>query len=284
MNRTLEPAPIRDLVHVILQDEYTAAGPKPTATGTLLRVSQALACSRQIGFDAIGAPQTEVPGTVLLAFGVGNAFHERIQAMLRERWGAETEVPVDLRPTVDCSGSADAVYLHPEWGKTVVEIKTISGYGFKIACGEKRDERDAPGPKVEHLTQAGLYAHGLEADAVHIVYVDKDRQRFAEWVIDDFDGPLEFGYDKAAPVIDATLNDLITSEIARMNGIAGRISDGVLPARYIPGWGTVQDVPAPKSHDKPWNCRYCRYNALCAALPPSPTPLPAALEPAELPA
>ena len=68
--------------------------------------------------------------------------------------------------------AADGVYDDESPDDTVVEIKSMRQYAFDLATGVKACRwGDLPGPKRQHLAQAGLYACApqLEAAQVHII-------------------------------------------------------------------------------------------------------------------
>lgn len=244
----IEEGIVQPLFDQWLLDKQKEEGPKPTATGSLMRASSAGTCARQMAFQAVGHPADyELDASVLFTFDVGNVWHERIQGLLAANMGAELEVVGTLEPEYPISFHADATY-----DERVVEIKSVSGYAFGLATGRIFSE-DGPGPKVEHVLQAGICGRGLGKSEAHMIYIDKDKNGLAEWVID--------------------LNDLywmtqIQDEIERMKGIAGRIAEQKWPKRVIPGYGPVASPPPYMAkRGEPWNCRYCRWRETCIKLP-----------------
>lgn len=250
-----------------LEHNRVTEGERPTADNTLLRGSDAYACSRRIAFGALRIPKV-VPYTTdtLMAFDAGKHHHARLQGLLASRFGAELEVPVSYKDTgLDLSGHADAAYTLDD-DKRVVEIKSMKSYPFlKAAGGTDRFGHDveAEGPKPEHVIQAGLYAHApqLQADTLHMVYICKEDGRVVEWLI-----PMK-GEPFGARGEDVFT--LVMAELGRLKGIEDDIRKGLLPWRRIPGFGIVKDPPAQGSKDEPWNCRYCPWQPTCAKLPPS---------------
>lgn len=266
---------VSELIAAQMMKEREAEGPRATATGTRLRASAALTCARQMGFAILGVPETRViPPEVLMAFDVGQKFHTRLQEVMVEQLNATVEVVGDYGDIADLSCHADAVYdrkiYNPgvdeaDWPnqKVLVEIKTISGFGFLICVGARRSDEGA-GPKTEHVAQAAICANApnINAQVLHMVYVDKDKHSIAEWFL-DMDTPLD-RYEGLTP------RELAEAEIERMRGVLGRLDSGMLPARHIPGVGRVQTVPDPDGRGNPWNCRYCGWNALCKPMAPIP--------------
>ena len=105
----------------------------------------------------------------------------------------------------------------------VAEIKTKKAYPIKLA-------RRQLIPELHEVQQAGMYAMGVGADAIHLIYYAKDKA-------------------------------------TRITAIAGQVEDGMIPERFIPGHGTVPVLPEPGTMDAPWRCRYCDYWGLCDTLP-----------------
>jgi hypothetical protein len=262
------------LIEAEMIAEREAEGPLPTAHGTRLRASQALKCARLIGFEILHVRQTEpIPFETLMAFDVGHRFHERLQQVVLRQMGAAIEV-VGYYPDEDLSCHADFVYNRQLFNpghqnvlvKTVGEIKSSSGFGFLITTGQRKSD-EGPGPRDEHVAQAALcaMAPNIDAQALHFVYIDKDRHSIAEWIL-----PMD---EPQARYQGLTPRQLAEAELERMRGILGRLDSGMLPARHVPGFGRVEHVPSPDSRDQPWQCRYCSYNSLCATISPKPTPL-----------
>lgn len=247
----------------LVDGSWVQPEPKPTATGSLLRISDAAKCSRAIAFGALNVPKDyETPGSVLMAFDVGDQFHARIQGLVADAWDAELEVRCTYEPDYPISGSADFVYDRNGEG-VVGEIKTLSGYGWGIAAGTIRS--DESGPKMEHSLQAALYAGALGLNYVHMVYVDKDKHGIAEWLLDVRDEFLDSGMSLAF---------MVERELARFAGIAASIERDEWPARFIPEIGYVDRVPPyARKGGKPWQCTYCQHREKCAILPTGATPM-----------
>lgn len=263
---------VAKLIAIQMQAEREAEGPRPTATGSRLRASHALTCARQMGLQILGVPETQVvPPEVLMAFEIGQHTHVRIQQIMVEQVGAQVEVVGDYGDLAEMSCHADLVYTRKAFNPggedvdqvVLGEIKTISGFGFLICVGARKSDEGA-GPKTEHVCQAAICAAApnINAQVLHMIYVDKDKHSIAEWFL-DMDTPYE-RYEGLTP------RELAEAEIERMRGVLGRLDSGMLPARHIPGVGRVQTVPDPDGRGQPWNCRYCRYNSLCKPMAPGP--------------
>lgn len=248
------------------REARAAQGDKPTAAGTRLRCSDANACSRKIVFGMLKIPR-DIPFTddTLMAFRAGDFYHQVVQEALTIELNARCEVPVDYSPEISLSGSCDAVY-NADGHTIAVEIKSMKGFGFDYCAGNRKSQ-NGPGPKPEHLVQAGMYALApqIGASKVHIIYMSKDSGTCAEWLI---------GVDEELPHLEnQTVRGMVEEELARLRGILEVVDGGDLPKRYIPGVGVVEDPPAPDSRDNPWNCRYCSWQPTCAGLASGRVPL-----------
>ncbi len=263
----LDDGPLAAYIGNKLADDNKARGPRATSGGTRLRGSQALSCARKIAFESIGYPgDVELDTKTLTAFRYGHLAHDDlIQPALVECFGAEVEVGATWMPELSLSLWLDAVYEAPV--KTAVEIKSMASYGFDVATGAKKNSREPAGPKAEHVVQSalGALAPDVGAERQHIIYLSKERGSIAEWI---------FGVDEPLPHLEgATPRELVTEELARMAGILGRLDDGLLPRRVIPGHGLVIDPPAKDSKGQPWLCRYCAFQPTCAGLSADVVPL-----------
>ena len=245
--------------------EHVRGGALETAFPTLGRGSSAGSCDRQIGFQMLDAePSEQTTDATLLAFHTGHHLHELVQEAMQFFYGMLVEVKVDLRPIgYDISGHADGLYEHEE--KTIVfELKTKKAYPMKLA----RVRRE---PELHEVQQAGMYALAVEADAIHLVYLAKDNAgnqfkprdhiqagETIEWLLN---------LDDPVPGDGRTVREVSQLEAERINAIAQEIKSGVLPARFIPGWGHVETLPQPGGTEGSWRCRYCDYWGLCDTIP-----------------
>ncbi len=114
------------------------------------------------------------------------------------------------------------------------------------------------GPKLEHLVQAGLYAEGLGAQSVSIVYVDKGSGRVAQW-----DVGLGEASPHGVPALDGTtLWAEVAFELREVDELCDLLDAGKLAERYWPAAGVIDNPRQQK-----WPCGYCRHLDTCAALP-----------------
>ena len=220
-------------------------GPKPTAANTLLRCSDAGSCERQRGFNAINAKPTEHRSAeTMLAFELGYAIHESLQEMMLQLDGFNTaiEVPVDLSGWgVSLSGHCDAVITNSEGKCMVVEIKTMSGYGAV--------RHFVGGPKREHVAQAGLYAAGLDADAILIIYVAKEAAYRKSLSVRPGQ-IMQWYYELDEEVYpDESVRDVMQMELNRFARVESELSKNRLPEPLVQDEETLEmfrvDLPGP---------------------------------------
>lgn len=259
-----------DVESVVIEGQlakHYAQESKPTAAGTLLRCSDAGSCERKRWFAATGVERSEsIDAATLLAFHVGTAVHEFVQDAFVENggdfpWSVENEVVVDLTGFgVSLSGSADTVVTMKSGQKIVMEFKTATAYGAKMAL-------DAP--KREHVGQAGLYARGLGADAIQIVYVSKETSfrdgiRAGQIISHYFEMD-----DEVFPT--ESVNDVVDFELERFRRVEEAVVEERVPDAVV--WDSKENelsvVVSPAPYGKPskgghWECRYCEYNSVCS--------------------
>jgi hypothetical protein len=255
---------------------------KPTAKGTRLRHSDSGKCARALSFTAAGFRRSDpMDLSGVWNVSIGTELHTLWQAALVERFpSAQVEVVVGWGD-LDASGHIDAVItLHPEdTGKhrdwtVAYELKTIGGYGWKMAIGKARGP--ATGPKPEHMAQCAMNALAVDADEMVIGYLSKecvsagtagklsDLGRFAgEW---------SFSREAFEPIAIA--------EKARMKGILDLVDSGLLAARKVPfeippnaeivdprtgRWEAREDGQIVDTGTYYMCAGYCSYRTLCAS-------------------
>lgn len=239
-------------------------GPRPTADGTRLRGSMAGDCTRKVAFQALGvAPTIDIGTETLVTFAIGQSYHDEIQASLADTYGAQLEVMCSYKEQgLDMSGHADAVYER-NGGVYAVEIKSMKQYAWDMACKGNPYDHYGPGPKREHIIQAGIYALApqIRAGYLHMIYVSKDTGNVAEWVL-SVDEPLVHWGEPTTVKLE------VAAELDRLSRVLVDLDAGLMSARDVPGFGVVQGAPPlAGTKDHPWNCRYCGWRDLCAAMP-----------------
>ena len=217
--------------------------------------SEAGQCSRKIALriwhqltrpaEAVRSDDEGVGLVGLLAFRIGEVCHTAVQdAMRRAYRDFRDEVPWDLQFT---SGRADGVYRTQDGKLCVVEIKTKSPKKF--------EEFEASGqPDFDNVLQAILGALALDAQLVHIIYINKAAKAFhsplLEWIY-----PL-----------DGDLEELGFIEESRLQRVVEGAASGVVPAPVY--HGEVLD-PARSF----WPCAFCLFRDECKLMGPEPVQL-----------
>ena len=262
--------------------QRAAEGPKPTAFGTPFRISDAGACIRKRTFSAFGAVESEEfsPQTYM-AFTIGTSVHEDIQAALAEGgddWEFAAEVPIDLteatkvvspvKESFGLSGHCDGIITDQHGTRTVAEFKTVSGFAAKLAW--------SAGPKREHWAQAALYAVGVDADFVTIVYVSKE----ADWRAGIKAGEMrqwERGLYEVDEDTGLSLYDLALEELRHFQHAARYFHRRQIAPAFVPDDNgelrLIHERPEYMAKQGEWRCRYCNYNTTCRSLPEDEVPV-----------
>lgn len=126
---------------------------------TLVHISSAEKCSRQIAYHLVGQ-QREVKTTVPAE--LGTFLHRYIQNHLKEKYRdlLYVEVPVNYQPYYPVIGSADIV-THD----TAYDIKTVGTPSWRFI------------PNSSHVLQVLLYAFGLDKEYGTLLYVNRGNLR-----------------------------------------------------------------------------------------------------------
>lgn len=262
------------------------------AADTRFRHSDGGGCSRAIAYAALELPWSNpVDISGIHVMERGRILHELLQEALRERYGMAAEIDC-LIDGFDGSGHADGLiisHLGPRpdaqaWpGKDrrviVAEYKTVGGYTYKLAVGERSEPR---GPRWMYVVQGALNAKALNADELVIGLLSveaiskqvadrkhySDVQRFcAEWTLTR---------EEYEPIARA--------EIERVSTILAGLDEGELPPRTIPDpempanhvitdprkgiWVEYDNQGHPLDSKTTWHCAYCRWQNVCATTDP----------------
>jgi hypothetical protein len=252
------------LARMIEEDEQ-ARGTPPTAGGTRFRNSDAGACARRLSFRAFGVPESnpmDQAGRFVTWFG-RMVHHEWQRAA--ERYLADVAVEAELlfaglEPT---SGHADALIRLPD-RLVMFELKTVNGFGYKLAVGvdSRHRHRTKPkGPKAQHLLQGALNAHAADADELVIGYlameslskglakqigVGEDGRQMAEWTFD------RTAYRPWAAV-----------ELGRLRGIDRLVDQGLLAMPRTLDDNLATNLLNPNAGRLNWQCEYCPFLDVC---------------------
>lgn len=275
----------------LLAEEWMRAGlergPRPRAVpDSRFRHSDGGNCSRAVAYAALDLPASN-PMDICgwWATGLGSMIHDLLQVTLKSRYGMEAEVHCVI-DGFEGSGHADGELISPGdavklGGEpynlkhvVVAEYKTVGGYAYKLAVGE----RGAPkGPSYSYVIQGALNAKARNADELVIGLLARDvisvqaaeRRRIPE--LTRFCAEWTLTRDEYEPIA--------RMEMQRVEGILGLLDDGLLPARKIPDpelpVGAVVTDPTTGTWvverdgdildaGTTWHCAYCRWQDTCA--------------------
>ena len=258
-------------------------GPKPTAFNTPFRVSDSGACIRKRTLSAFDAMESdEFSSQTYMAFEIGNAVHKSIQDALdcdgngwyfeAERRSSDLEVSKKVGHGIEefgLSGHCDGIITQNGSGiQTIVEIKTVSGYAAKLAWPYPGNDA---GPKREHVAQATLYALGVEAESIMIVYVAKEGDYrsgikagdIMQW---DFHLHETTDYWNGQTPYDIAMNELRHFQYASRYFSKGQVAPTLVPNDDGELKLIIDRPEYMQKGGKPWNCAYCNYNTMCRSL------------------
>lgn len=269
----------------VLAEKWQAEDRKVAkAADTRFRHSDGGGCARAIAYAALELPWSNpVDISGIHVMERGRILHELLQEALRERYGMGAEIDCII-DGFDGSGHADGLVdttqetdppsdMLKGW-RIVAEYKTVGGYAYKLAVGERSEPR---GPRWMYVVQGALNAKALHADelvigllsveAISQQVADRkhytDVQRFAaEWTLTR---------DEYMPIADA--------EIERVSNILAGLDRGELPSRTIPDpemprrhvitdprkgvWVEFNDKGEVIDSKTTWQCAYCRWQDTC---------------------
>ena len=274
----LAPPEHRLFVHRIAQAWAKESRDAPSQPeGTLWRGSWAAMCARKVAYMTTGQERTDPPTLAdTWRMGLGSVVHELLEPAIQEWLDTDKSVHVEEEVNVELGlhghGHVDLVLTSFETGeKIVLELKTINGFGYKMAV-EKGE-----GPRFSHIVQGALYARAVEADLLVIGYLAMENispNRAEGLGIDDigrFSSEWHYPKDVYMP--------LAVAEEQRLEGIAIKAHEEgplAIPRRFS---HYDPDVPFPAEITDPskglwtmdtkfgkvWQCRYCDYQTRCIA-------------------
>ena len=242
--------------------------------GTLWRGSWAGMCARKVAYMTLGEERTDPPTTAdYWRMGLGSVVHELLEPAIKKWLDKDDTVTVEEEISVSLgehgNGHIDLVLNTAGGQKIVLELKTINGFGYKMAV-EKGE-----GPRHSHVLQGAMYAKALDADLLVVGYLSMENiapNRAESFGIDDIGRfASEWHYPKAEYM------PLAIAETDRLEGIAvAAHANGVsvIPRRFA---HSDPDIPFPAEIDNPatgawrfgtsfgkcWQCRYCDYQTRC---------------------
>lgn len=137
-------------------------------------------CKKALYYSFMGEKGKSYDGNTMLRFKIGDALHQLIVGTLL---GMEEGVNVVASEVNARSkdemihGRADIVLNFSDNTEelVVVDVKTISGYGFKYLKGE---------PKDSHKTQVKAYMKYLDIDKGLVLYVNKNNAKLKSFEVE----------------------------------------------------------------------------------------------------
>lgn len=184
-------------------------------------ISDAGKCSRQVFFAFKGIPGKPIDANFLRLFDHGDSIHRMIlKSLLNIKDIRIVASEVDIPPQELISGRADAI-IEREKQLYVLDVKSINSRAF----GYLKEAKE------ENVLQLQLYLHYLEIQKGILLYVDKDKLRLKEFIID----------------YNQTTAKMVLKGLVKLRE---QIDSNVLPSR-------LSDYP------KSWRCRYCKFVEIC---------------------
>lgn len=299
------PGTAPDQDNWLARDVFTAwLAAKKEADGEHVRSSQApfwasdgATCARKLSYSLLEraglAEKTNPPDIASeWRFNLGNVVHDAIQSSLPE---AEHEVAAVLKDDdgadlVSCRADTIVAYDHfedgtpePEHRVAAVEIKSMNGFGFKMAATTFKGP--AEGPRWSAVVQLALTVKALiqngRTDLTHGIILLASLENispnmaasFADSEIAKFSAQFTYEVDELVAIADEIIPRLIN--IRRVVG-EGNLAPRVLNDPEIPKAARVVNptTGAWELHDRDggliragttWMCGYCTYQDQCIA-------------------
>lgn len=295
---------LRDMLNARQEQRTTAH--KNSGRNRTGRVAHSWAgnCSRRIAYDvryrdaeiaAAGDPEAlalakaeygpdedAIDEVSLWTFWMGDTIHDTIQqAVTRALAGDDT---LSVIHEDDCSigdftsGRFDT-YIFDGTNHTVIEFKSINGYGFKAMTTGARSGEKGEGPKLNNLLQLGLNMMGVAERVgvpIHemrgvLAYISKESNNFVRSTdpLDKIVAEYHYTWDE--------IKHLVDPEVARLHGIIGKVDNGdtTTVKRSIPAYGPGQITSITDKGGSyasvdgrvlsAWECRYCPFATRCKA-------------------
>lgn len=288
---SMPPSDTRFLRHYVDYLEARRSESQP-AEGARLRHSSAAKCSRALSFGLAGFVGEPIDAAGLHVMTEGQLLHEQVQQALVDAYGdqCQTEVVCTI-PEADSAGHIDAVLWtrpptcqcpRPEEcdcapHKVALELKTIGGFAFKSAVGERGP---AEGPRHSAVVQGSLNAYAVDADELVVAYLATEaiskqaagRKGFGE--LARFMAEWTFDREDFVPLAE--------TELRRLGVVLDNVDIGRLSATYIPDpnipadalivdpaqsrWEARFDDGSVRDAGTTWHCTYCPYQRACSAI------------------
>lgn len=250
--------------------------------GIYLRASDAGACARALGYrirrrmELDSAVPLSNPPTVADRYrmNIGTLIHDEMGRHLKAAFPGAAEVEVLCIRTDEpgISMHIDAVISWPDGRKTVVEVKTINGMGYKRAMGAAKQGDPAQGPRWNAVVQGALAA--LEQDADELVVIVFALELVSKSVAQRYNVDQLGSMVAQWTLYREEFEPIAVRERARMLACLHLVQGkDVLPPRCIPdrelppnnritdprngSWVVLQEDGTPMNLGNTWHCDYC---------------------------
>lgn len=242
-------------------------------------------CDRALWYQLLGIEESNPVGVAdAWRMGLGSTIHEMLQSIAADMFGsvdgvanAQSEVKVDLRP-IGLPGSAHLdMIIEYEGRKIAVEIKSMAGFGFKVAATTFKGPPQ--GPRYGHVLQGALAAKAAGCDGLIVAYLamenvspqlaaayaTSEAGRFAaEWhyTIDELEEHIQDEIDRMHRIIQATVE-------APDQPITATVIDPEIPLGAEisnprnGGWVVLDENNVVERTGSTWLCGYCRHQDRC---------------------
>ena len=244
--------------------------------GTRWRGSWAARCARWVAYNCADEEPSNPPTvSAIWRMGLGSVVHELLEPAVQAWLKNDDSVQIQEEMTVELGkyghGHIDLVLETDDGKKIVLELKTINGFGYKMAIEQGQ------GPRHNALVQGSMYAHAIDADLLVLGYLSLENisaGRASKFGIDDigtFASEWHYTKEEFTPIAEA--------EIERLEGITSAIYDeGLTPldiprrfSHFDPDIPFPAEITAPSNgtwrdgteFGKVWQCNYCDFQNRC---------------------
>jgi len=193
-------------------------------------VTSVLSCPRALYYSWNNYDKLAYDSNTMLKFKVGDKLHQLIVAEMLQAEdirvvAAEIDMPNEKHDGI-VHGRADLIVSTKEENELrVIDIKTISSYGFKAL-------QNGTDLKEEHLLQVQFYMHYFDINKGSVLYINKDTQEMLEVEVERDDKK-------------------VLEMIERLKKLKEQFENG-------------SNAPVPDRTNWKYNkCKYCVYRTIC---------------------
>lgn len=232
-------------------------------------------CDRALWYGLKDVPPSNPPGQAdAWRMGLGSTVHEMMQAIIAELFpDSEHEVDIDLRSIGVPGSSHSDIVLEYKGKRTLVELKSINGFGFKRHATSFKGPPE--GPRYGDVIQAALAAAAYDCEQIVIAYLAMEvvspnmASAYSSTEAGRFAAEWHFSVQELTPQIEAEverINDLMAAETPPPRLIVdptqapegAEITDPRSGLWIVPGEGQAIDDTGDV-----WYCAYCWHRDKC---------------------